>query len=305
MGEEIQLKQKWLEGEREGPTLLILGGVHGDEFESMAAIRRLLKFLHEVQFRGRIQCIPVVNEAAYWRGQRTAEDGLDLARTCPGRADGSVTERIAHVLSAAIRAADFLIDLHSGGIACHFYPTVGYCLHADSEILAVQRRMARAFNMPVIWGTQARGEGRTLSVARDAGVPAIYAEWMGGGVCDPLGVERYFAGCLNVMGELGMMERQQPRLINAHEIEDDRDEAGHIQAAYQVPFGGFFTPSVKLMQAVKKGDRLGTLSDHLGEREEAISSTQDGFVLVQRVYARIQEGETIGAVLEVASDSAP
>ena len=304
MNEEIQLKQKLIEGESEGPTLLILGGVHGDEFESMVAIRRLIKFLDAVQLRGRIQCIPVVNEAAYWRGQRTAEDGLDLARTCPGRPDGSITERIAHVLSTAIRAADFLIDLHSGGIACHFYPTVGYCLHADSEILEVQRRMARAFNMPVIWGTQARGEGRTLAVARDAGIPAIYAEWMGGGVCDPLGVEEYFAGCLNVMGELGMIERQQPRSIIEHEVEDARDEAGHIQAAYQVPFGGFFTPSVKLMQAVHPGDRLGTLTDHLGEREEAILSTQKGFVLVQRVYARIHEGDTIGAILEVVSDSA-
>ena len=105
-----------------------------------------------------------------------------------------MTERIAHVLSTAIRAADFLIDLHSGGIACHFYPTVGYCLHADREILAVQRRMARAFNMPVIWGTQARGEGRTLSVARDAGVPAIYAEWMGGGGCPPRGLWVWVGG---------------------------------------------------------------------------------------------------------------
>ena len=55
MSEEIQLKQKLLEGERDGPTLLILGGVHGDEFESMAAIRRLIRFLDEVQLRGRIQ----------------------------------------------------------------------------------------------------------------------------------------------------------------------------------------------------------------------------------------------------------
>jgi len=304
MGEDIQLQQKVIEGNQQGPTLLILGGVHGDEFESMAAIRRLLRFLNPAELRGRVQCIPVVNEAAYWRGQRTAEDGLDLARTCPGRPDGSITERIADAVSAAIRGADYLIDLHSGGIACHFYPTVGYGIHPDGEILDVQRRMARVFNMPVIWGTQARGDGRTLSIARDEGIPAIYAEWIGGGVCDPLGVEGYFAGCLNVMGELGMIEREQPASITEHVVEDNRDEAGHIQAGYQVPFCGFFTPSAKLMQAVKPGDQLGTLTDHLGDREEAILSTQEGFVLVQRVFARVREGDTIGAILEVPPDSA-
>ena len=37
-----------------------------------------------VALRGRLTLIPLVNEAAYQLGRRTAEDGLDLARTCPG-----------------------------------------------------------------------------------------------------------------------------------------------------------------------------------------------------------------------------
>ena len=82
----ITLQQKVIEGTQKGPNLLILGGVHGDEFESMAAIRRLLNHLDPTDLRGHLTAIPVVNEAAYWRGQRTAEDGLDLARTCPGPA---------------------------------------------------------------------------------------------------------------------------------------------------------------------------------------------------------------------------
>ncbi len=299
MGESIEFQQKVIQGAGEGPSLLILGGVHGDEFESMGAIRRLIRFLDPAKLRGRVKCIPVVNEAAYWRGQRTAEDGLDLARTCPGRQDGSITERIAYAISTEIRAVDYLIDLHSGGIACHFFPTVGYGLHPDKQILEVQRRMARAFNMPIIWGTQARGNGRTLSIARDEGIPAIYAEWMGGGVCDPAGVEGYFQGCLNVMGELDMLDCEQPASATEHVVEDDRDEAGHIQAHYQVPFSGFFTPEVELKQALEVGDRLGTLTDHLGEREEPILSTQKGIVLAQRVYARIHAGDTIGAVLEL------
>ena len=177
----VTLKSITIKGKAPGPKLLILGGIHGDEFESMWTIRRLKDALDPDDLRGCVTLVPVVNEAAYWRGQRTAEDGLDLARTCPGREDGTITERVAHAVSAMIREADYLIDLHSGGLISRFYPTVGYMLHPDAGVLETQREMARAFNMPIVWGTYAGHDGRTLSIARDARIPAIYSEWLGAG----------------------------------------------------------------------------------------------------------------------------
>src|SRR5262245_55593824 len=98
----IQLKSKTITGRDTGPHLLITGGVHGDEFEPMVAIRRLVD-AHELSvLRGRLTLVPVVNEAALARGSRVADDGLDLARTCPGKQDGSITERTAHALSELI-----------------------------------------------------------------------------------------------------------------------------------------------------------------------------------------------------------
>lgn len=299
MNDPVSMRRKVIEGDVAGPHLLILGGVHGDEFESMRAIRRLIRFLEPVDLRGRVSLIPVVNEPAFWRGQRTAEDGLDLARTCPGRADGSITERVAHAVSAEIRTADFLIDLHSGGAIMRFLPTVGYTLHPDSRILDTQRRMATAFNLPIVWGTSSRLDGRTLSVARDARIPAIYAEWMGAGECDPAGVEGYVEGCLGVMRELDMIggESAPPRI--EHVIEDDRDGAGHIQVNYPAPFDGFFESRVELEQPVRPGDTIGVVTDHLGDREEAVVSLQAGIVLCLRVFSRVREGESLGAVLEL------
>src|SRR5438132_13017751 len=107
MSEAVQLKLKTIVGRGDGPHLLITGGVHGAEFEPMAAVRRLARQIDPSELRGRVTLVPVVNEPAFERGQRTADDGLDLARTCPGRPDGSVTERVAHALSELIRAADY------------------------------------------------------------------------------------------------------------------------------------------------------------------------------------------------------
>ena len=76
----LELKSFVFENEPAGPHLLITGGVHGDEFEPIAAIRRLIDRFREghasvASFHGRITLIPVVYEAAFLRGLRCADDG--------------------------------------------------------------------------------------------------------------------------------------------------------------------------------------------------------------------------------------
>ena len=299
MTEPIKLVTRTLTGTTDGPHLLILGGVHGDEFESMAAIRRLIRELDTDKLCGQVTVVPVVNEAAYWHGQRCAEDGLDLARTCPGRPDGSVTERVAVAVSKLIGSVDYLIDLHSGGLVMRMGPMAGYVLHSDPAVLEVQRRMCRAFNMPLIWGTAANLDGRTLSVARDANVPAIYAEWLGAGECDPAGVEAYFEGCLNVMGELEMIKHSAPPSVVEFVVEDDRTGSGHVQLHYPAPFGGFFEPAVELRQVVEVGQPLGQVCDHLGDRSETIVSQEHGVVICLRALNRVLEGDSVVAIMEL------
>lgn len=294
----MRLETRTVKGSAAGPHLLILGGVHGDEFEAMSAIRRLLKTVDPASLSGQLTVIPVANESAFMAGTRTGEDGLDMARICPGRSDGSVTERAAFAVSEKIAEADYLIDLHSGGVAMQMGPVTGYVLHSDTEVLAMQRRMAEAFNLELVWGTSASLDGRTLSVARDHRVPAIYAEWLGAGECDPAGVEAYTDGCLNVMGLLGMIEREAPASRVRKVVEDPREGSGHIQVNYQAPFDGFFESEVDMGQVVESGQCLARVVDHFGDRSEPILSTQSGIVLCLRVFSRVKKGDSLAAILE-------
>lgn len=295
----MELQQHQIVGEAPGPHFLITGGVHGDEFEPMVAARRLIDRIKPSKLKGRVTIVPVVNEPAFRRGQRAAEDGFDLARTCPGRADGSVTERVAHALSALINSASYYIDLHTGGTRLRVQPLVGYVLHPDREILATQRRMARAFNLPIIWGTDWRLHGRSLSVARDAKVPALYAEYHGGGMCDPLGVDAYVAGCLNVLAEVGMLDEPvQPPPSDVLFVEDDREGAGHMQVNLPAPREGFFESDVVLGQRVAKGQRLGVVCDPLGRDRQPVHSPHNGIVLVLHTFSRVEAGESLGVILE-------
>ncbi len=299
----VEIQKSQIVGQKSGPHLLITGGVHGDEFEPMWAIRQLAGEVDADALRGRLTLVPVANEAAFLRGERTADDQLDLARTCPGKPDGSITERTAHALSELIRTADFYIDLHTGGRAMSVWPLVGYKLVRDARMLATQRRMARAFNLPVVWGTDYRLQGRTLSVARDANIPSIYAEYLGSGLCDPEGVDAYVEGCLNVMAELDMLDgaslsHQGAASRIRYEVDDHRESAGHMQIRNPSPRSGFFQPAVQLGQSITVGAALGEVTDVLGEQRTTVWSRESGIVIVLRTFSRVFEGDALAVILE-------
>lgn len=303
-GTKPTLRQYDFQAGSGGPHLLITGGVHGDEFEPIAAIRRLIDLFSRQSadvagFKGRLTLVPIVNESAFLRGHRCGDDGLDLARTCPGRPDGSITEQTAFALSELIRKVDYYIDLHTGGTELSVYPLAGYVMHADPATLGVQRRMAKAFNLPLIWGTAANLNGRSLSVARDANVPAIYCEYLGSATCDRAGIESYFTGCLNVMAELGMLDRPCPVSRVERVVENPEPDQGHMQICNPSPLTGYFDPRVKLGDMVAAGDVMGTVYPLEGGEPREIVSTQAGQVIVLRTFPRVKQGESVGVVMEL------
>jgi predicted deacylase len=287
-----------LQGSKQGPHLLIMAGVHGDEFEPMVAVSRLYRELERTAFRGTLTFIRLANESAFARAQRTGADELDLARTFPGRSEGSVTERLAAELTDEIRGADYFIDLHTGGQRLKVLPMTGYTLHDNPQVLEKQRQMARAFNSPIIWGTTATLNGRSLSAARDLRVPAIYAEHGGGGGFDERTVEDYMQGCRNVMAVLGMIDQEPPAGRVRTFVEDSRPNSGNLQISHPAPAEGLFIPYVQLGDCAKAGDCLGVVVDLLGEREFAVTAEHSGCVLMLHQFPKVERGTGLCVVLE-------
>lgn len=281
-----------------GPVVLITAGVHGDEFEPMLALYRLSARLPQWLTCGCVMTLPAVNGGAVRSGTRCGPDGQDLARICPGDPLGTPAERDAHAVSQLIRASDYLIDLHTGGRLFDIHPMAGYMIHPNASVLEKQREMARAFGLPLIWGTDPAPNGRTLSVARDAGIPSMYVEYGGGTVVRPHIEEAYVDGCLRVLSMLGMIPESVVRPAGPVHwwVEDDRPNQGHLQSKMPSPADGIFIAAVSLGTPIRKGDLWGYVFDPLrGDRQE-VRAEDDGLVLFIRAEARVNVGDSLGGI---------
>lgn len=296
-------------GKKDGPALLISAGVHGDEYLPMLAVQNLIRHFENNpdeadSINGTLTLIPVVNGSAFALGNRCGEDDKDLARTCPGADDGTITEQVAAALSREIEAVDFYVDVHTGGTELSVFPLAGYVLHSDEKILEQQRNLARAFQLPFCWGTSGKLEGRSLSVARDANVPAIYIEYYGShreaseatvgiGMDHPL-----VHGCLNVMRHLNLLPEEESTRISPEFVEDTRHDSGHMQICHPAPATGFYRARVKLGQRVGIGALLARITSPGSLESIEVLANRAGKVIVLRDYPRINKDDAIAVIAE-------
>ncbi|MCB2012824.1 MAG: succinylglutamate desuccinylase/aspartoacylase family protein, partial [Geminicoccaceae bacterium] len=72
----------------DGPTALLTGANHGDEYEGPIALQRLSRELDPREVNGRVIIVPFMNMPAFLAGRRTSPfDGGNLNRSFPGRPD--------------------------------------------------------------------------------------------------------------------------------------------------------------------------------------------------------------------------
>lgn len=290
-----------VESGKPGKRVLVVAGVHGDEFEPVHATTQLERDLQGRLLNGKVELVAIANETAYAAGRRHGADGLDMARVFPGDEHGTSTEAAAHGVSEWIKNCDYMIDLHTGGLAYDIFPMAGYMLHPQHDVLEKQRAMALATGLPLVWGTDYRPNGRTLSVARDCNIPAIYFEYGGGTGFRQEVVGRYQKAVMRILIWLGMMQdehrftAEQPK----YWMEDHRADSGHFQAKMPSPMDGIFIASVSVGDRVSAGQCIGEVVDPLTGAHEQIHANADGMVHFLRVMVRVTKGDALGGVLPV------
>ncbi len=284
-----------------GPTVLMTGGTHGDEYEGQIAVTRLARELHPSRIRGRLILIPALNAPAAEAGRRCSpiDDG-NLNRSFPGDPAGTPTEMLAHyVEEVLIPRSDVLIDLHSGGASLLYPPTVLRGPGADEREAALLTRLQTTFDLPYAWvfasSPGRKSTGRTaMAGANRKEVVSLMAELGGAGAVDPTVLALTERGLQRILHALDMLPDYRP---------DPAQGTREVQARGSVYAydPGIFEPFKQIADPVAAGDPLGQIHDPLRPWAEPIEvpSPFAGFLLAKRVPGRVSRGD---AVAQIASD---
>jgi hypothetical protein len=258
-----------IRGERPGPVLFVTAAVHGDELNGVAILRDLLnRLLAEplAGLRGSLVAVPVTNVLGFLTLQRGLPDGRDLNRGFPGRPAGSLTSRLAHTLfREVVLQSDFGLDLHTGSGDRANYPQVRGDL-ADPRIAD----LAHAFGAPLV--LDGFGPERSLRrAAVAAGVPTICYEAGSPGFFERRAIEIGKRGVLNLLGHLGMIDREPQRPPLQVDVRDTR----WVRARA----GGILDLRVELGQPVRTRQMLAINTNPFGREQSQLRTPHPGLVL--------------------------
>lgn len=288
-GAGSHLEMVLAEGAGEGPTLAILGGVHGDEPEGSLAIEILLAGLTRSSLMGTVRAVPVSNPGATEADSRvTPADGLNLAREFPGLPEGHPTQRLAYLITRhVISGADLLIDLHSAGRDYVMPYFAGF--DASREWSATSARAAAAFGAPLIWEHNKVAPGRSISAAADLSVPAIYVEATGGGTVSGSTIDGLLAGLKRVMAEFGLLEPTEAASAPAAIL---RGGDGNVDESVTCTTDGVCVTRVAAGEIVESGDAIVDIYQQ-GNVAEYVRAPRRGTVMMLRKNPRVVAGQAI------------
>jgi predicted deacylase len=276
-----------------GPTLFLMSGNHGDEYEGQVTLTKLIQALEPDAVRGRIILLPMANYPAAKAGTRTSpiDDG-NLNRSFPGDPDGTVTQIIAHYIEHVLLAmADFAIDLHSGGSSLHYLPTVLFGERRDATENAAILKMMRAFGAPYACRFARSAEHVSSAAARRQGVAAITVEMGGSATVSMDSLKIAENGVQRVMASCGLLTSPESTPADITRTLTVSSAACFVYAEEE----GLFEPRVDLGDEVQAGQVAGMI--HTPEMPwkpaTEVRFKESGLLICKRVPARVERGDCL------------
>ncbi|MBV9734956.1 MAG: succinylglutamate desuccinylase/aspartoacylase family protein [Acidisphaera sp.] len=280
-------------GNGPGPTLLLIAGTHGDEYEGQVALARLARALDPARLRGRVLLLPALNRMAVQAGARLSPVDRGNLNRLFGVGAQTPTGLLATFLERElIPLADAVLDLHSGGRSMRYVPSVFVQDAAEAALWQRTRGIVAAFGAPWCFvKPKDPSETTMLGACGRAGVAYLSTELGGGERLDPVLLALAEAGCMRVAAALGMMQPPEGRGETVRWLSVP-GESHYVYA----PCGGVFQAEAALGAEVGRGDCVGlvhTPEDPLRE-PVPVHFRQDGVFVCRRTTARVEPGDCLG-----------
>jgi N-alpha-acetyl-L-2,4-diaminobutyrate deacetylase len=284
----------------DGPTALVLGGNHGDEYEGQVAGLKLLRGLRPEQVHGRVIVIPCLSPEASRAGTRLWPNGVNFNRSFPGRADGAPNEQLADFISTVLMPmSDYVIDMHSGGRTAHVVP----CSHMHVVDDPAQRRamldgmLAWCSDVHYLY-IDVAGSGLLPVEAERQGKVVVTTELGGGGLVTKAVHDLSERGLANVLRHAGILEGEVETRASLGlppaPILDGRDPRTYVFA----PASGIFETLVEPADAVTAGQPIGRIwsLEHPESEPVTIEAPLDAVAVGIRAISWTEQGDNVFAL---------
>lgn len=265
---------------RNGPVLLLMGAMHGDEINGTEVVRRIVERQLHRPLCGTTICIPIINIYGFISYSRYVPDGKDVNRSFPGNKNGSLASRVAYYLMKdVIPKIDYGVDFHTGGSARTNYPQIR-CVLKDTAC----EELARAFHAPFTVDSKYRPGSLRQSAAR-LGKKILVYEGGESGRFDEYAIEEGINGTLRLMRYLKMKEEDVPAALPNRIVR----HSSWIRAG----FSGIFLRSVEYGQIVRRNQEIGSLNDPYGDFKIAIKAPAAGYVIGLNQNPIVHQGDAL------------
>lgn len=305
-----------VQGRRPGPTLWLTANIHGDEVTGLAVLHDLVSPELARELRGTLVAIPTLNPA----GLHTRRRESYLDRRDPNRLFPPVESDDAHGghpaaleagygrLFAAMRGADYVVDLHCYGLRATCFVLRDRVLYRRPEERPAAEALAARLDALCTWtGLPVVGEvparryldsrlHRTVSGAAllEAGIPAITVELGLIGAVDPAARAAGLTAVTNILRGAGMLSGDPEPIVTVPSPSPGfpvrRDLVPRARAS------GIVRYHVEPGDLVRVGDRLATMTDLHGRPLPGggdVLAEHDGWILALPRGAICYEGEAV------------
>lgn len=273
-----------------GPTVVLEGGNHGDEYEGPIVIGEIARELDPGSIQGRLILMPANNVHAVRAATRTSPvDGLNFNRVWPGDGMGTITQQIAAYVSQCVfPMADAFLDLHSGGSSLDILPSAIIEPTTDPDLNRRNVAAVQAFDAPYTVVVSNLGDQRTATAtACRAGLVTVGTEMRGCGTVSLDALEICRRGVRNVLTHLGVMEGDARSGKDGPVL-----EIAGVDAYVYAPVDGIFEAFHANGEAVSAGQPAGRIHQTWDLTAEPLTLHYqvDGIVYGRRHPGRVSPG---------------
>lgn len=283
-----------IKGKGEGPVFTIVAGVHGFEYAPIVATQALMNEIDLEQLNGTIVVIPIANTASFFT--RTPfinpQDKKNLNNAFPGKANGSITERIAHFITTnIISVSDVFLDVHGGDAPEDLIPFVCYYNNVnkpDQTALAKKLSENSGFEYVVSYPytiSDTEPAKYTFKQAVQDGKTALSIECGKLGNVQEESLSLIKKGVYNMLATMNMYAKGTAPPANITYL--------NSQTYVKATISGIFYSEYKAGDIVKKDEIVGHTTDEFGNILEKYKAPKDGIILYQLATPPININDTV------------